>query len=51
MRVGGGGEDGALIFFENGEPVVEVGGMVFPRLRRDAEDGAEKSGSQFGDLS
>jgi hypothetical protein len=51
LRMGGGRENGALVFFEDAQPVVEVGSMVFPHFRRDAENGAKESRSQFGNSS
>ena len=48
LRVGGGGEDRALVFLQHLEPVPQIGGVVVSRLRRDAEVGAEESGSQLG---
>ena len=48
LRVGGGGEYRPLIFFKDGQPVPEIGGVVFPDFRRDAQFRAQESGSQFG---
>ena len=47
LRVGGCAEDGAFVFLQHVEPVPEIGGVVVPDLRRDAEVGAQESGSQL----
>ena len=47
LRVGRCRKDCALVLLQYGQPVPEVGGVVVPDLRRDAEVGAQESGSEF----
>ena len=49
LRVGGGGEDGAVVVLQNFQPVGDIGGVILARLKRQFEIGAEESGAQFGD--
>ena len=47
LRVGCGGEYRPLVFLQHRQPVPEIGGVVFPHFRRDAQFRAQESGSQF----
>ena len=47
MRVCGCAENRAFVFLQHLEPVPEIGGVVVPDFRRDAEVGAQESGSQL----
>ena len=49
LGMGGGLEDGTLVFLEHFQPMVEVGGVVLPRRRRDAKVAAEEGGTDLGD--
>ena len=49
LRMGGSGEDRALVLAEDLEPMREVRGVVFARLRRDPEIRAQERGAQLGD--
>lgn len=48
-RLGGGGEDGAVIGFQQLQVLDEVLGVIGAGLTGDAEGGADESGGQFGD--
>ena len=43
-----GGEDGALVVLENGQPVRDVGCMVVTHFRREPKIRAEESAGKFG---
>jgi hypothetical protein len=47
LRVCGCAENGALVFLQYTQPVPEIGRVIVPDFRRDAEVGAQESGSQF----
>src|SRR5690348_12295112 len=47
LRVGGCGEDGAFVLFQDAEPVPEIGGVVVADFRGYAEVGAQESGSKL----
>ena len=49
LRIGGGGEDRALVVLQDCEPVGDIAGVIRARLGRDAEIGAEKGGTKLGD--
>lgn len=49
LRVGGCGEDRAFVVLQDLEPCCEIGGMIFPRVRRDGEIGAQESRPHLGD--
>ena len=48
LRMAGGGENGTLVALKCVDPRVNISGVVFPRLWRQAEIGAEKGRSKFG---
>jgi len=50
-RLGGGGEDRAVVGLQDCQPVVDVLGVIDPGFRRDPEFGAQERGAEFGDLS
>jgi hypothetical protein len=49
LRVRGGGEDGALVGFEDAELVVDIAGVVVAKFGGELHVGAEKRRSEFGD--
>ena len=48
LRVGGGGEDGAVVALQDFEPVGDVGGVVLARSEFEFQVGAEKRSAKFG---
>lgn len=44
----GGREDGPFVVLEHLEPVPDIGGVIFPRLRRDAQIGGQERAAQLG---
>lgn len=44
----GGGEDGAVVAFQNLEPMVDIRGVLIPYLGGEVQVCAEKRGSKFG---
>lgn len=51
LRVGSGGEDGALVVAEHAEPGVDIGGVIVTHVRREGEIGREEGAAELGDLS
>lgn len=51
LRLGCGGEERARLGLHDGEPVVDVTGVIGVRLDGDAEAGAQEGGPDLGDLS
>src|ERR1035441_4307332 len=49
MRVGGGGEDRAVVVLQHLNPRGDVGGVIVADLRGEFKIGAEESGTQLGD--
>ena len=47
LRVAGSGEDEALVALQHRQPAGDVGGMVGPHLRRDAQIRTKKGAAQF----
>ena len=45
--LGGGGDDGFAVFFEDSQPALDVGGVVFAGLGVDLQIGTEKRGRKF----
>jgi hypothetical protein len=50
LRMGGGGEDRALVFLQDFQPALDIGGMVKARLGRQLQIGAEEGRAKLGDL-
>ena len=48
LRVGCCGEYRPLVFLQHRQPMPQIGGVVFPHFRRDAQFRAQESGSEFG---
>jgi hypothetical protein len=48
LRMGGGGEYCPLVISQHREPQRDIGGMVFPNLRREAEVGAKERRAKLG---
>jgi hypothetical protein len=51
LRVGSGGEDGALVLLQHLEPARKIGRMILTRRERDAEIRAKERGAKLGNLS
>lgn len=51
LRMGSGGEDGALVVLQDGKPVADIGGVIGTILKRQPEIGAKERRAQFGDIS
>jgi len=49
LRVAGGAEDEPLVVLQHLEPVADVGGVILPDVRGDAEVGRQEGGTEFGD--
>lgn len=51
LRVGGGGEDGPFVVFQDFQPRRDIAGVLLARLRRQRKVSADKGRAQLGDLS
>lgn len=47
LRVGGGGEDQALVVVEGLEPGGDISGVILPHLRSQSQIGAQKGATQL----
>lgn len=51
LRVRGGGEDGALVLLQDGQPVTDIGSMIGPVFEPKAEVRAQERRAKLRDLS
>jgi hypothetical protein len=49
LRMGGGAEYRPLVILQHRDPRCDIGGVIFPKLRREFEIGAKKRCAKLGD--